>query len=396
MFQKFFLVLLLCIGFAHPASAGLMRKDTGDQYELAFWESVRDSRHAGDYDAYVQAYPNGRFVGLAKARIERFRAGRRKPTMPLRPEREALAGGSPSVSDTATPTVGATRQWRRREEPEILAPGPGRGPDIAAAAAATAALTELETSVGVASAAPVPATALELSDCATCPVLVALPDGGFRMGSNTEDPAERPAFHVSINTPFAIGKYEVTLGQWNACITDGACPQLTTDASRALDAPVRDVSWDDAQRYIAWLSKAAGIAYRLPTEAEWEYAARGGTSTRFWWGEQMMTGMANCKDCGLPWSSEHPAKVGSFAANGFGLHDLSGSVWEWVSDCWHSSYQQAPFNGTSWEEPGCRQRVLRGGSWRDATAQMPVTTRSKGDQSVRQAQNGFRVARNLE
>ncbi len=359
-----------------------MPKDTGDQYELSFWESVRDSRHAGDYDAYLQAYPNGRFVALARARIERLRAGKPKPATPIKQTRDA---SSP-----------AARQWRRPLAPPI----PGRQPDIAAAAAATAALTELEISAATATAPPSPpsspATTLEMSDCPTCPVLVAIPDGGFRMGSNTEDPAERPAFHVSINTPFAIGKYEVTLGQWNACITDGGCPRTSSDASRPLDSPVRDVSWDDAQRYVKWLTKVTGIVYRLPTEAEWEYAARGGTSGRYWWGEQMVTGMANCRDCGQPWSPEYPAKTGSFAANGFGLHDTSGSVWEWVSDCWHSSYQRAPSNGTSWEEPDCRQRVLRGASWREGAPQMPVTTRFRAEANVRQAQNGFRVARNLE
>jgi len=379
VYQKFFLILLLSIGFANSSIAGLMPKDAGDQYELSFWESVRDSRHAGDYDAYLQAYPSGRFVALARSRIERLRAGKPKPIATSRQSREA--------------TAPAARQWRRSQAPPVV---PGRQPDIAAAAAATAALTELEIAAASATPPPTPKTALEMSDCPTCPVLVALPDDGFRMGSNTEDATQRPAFHVSINTPFAIGKYEVTLGQWNACITDGACPRLSNDASRPLDTPVRDVSWDDAQRYIGWLSKVTGIAYRLPTEAEWEYAARGGTSSRYSWGEQMMTGMANCRDCGQPWSAENPASAGSFAANGFGIYDMSGSVWEWVSDCWHSSYQRAPSDGTSWEEPNCRQRVLRGASWREGTTLMAVTTRFKADANVRQEQNGFRVARNLE
>ncbi|MES2832933.1 MAG: formylglycine-generating enzyme family protein [Pseudomonadota bacterium] len=387
MYQKFLLILFLQIGFASPALAGLMPKDANDQYELSFWESVRDSRHAGDYDAYLQAYPNGRFVALARARIERLRAGKPKPVLAPRPPRDA--------------STSAARQWRGSQPSPLPLPTSVRQPDIAAAAAATAALTELETSIPATTLTmpttpQTPVTALEMSDCPTCPILVALTDGGFRMGSNTEDPTERPAFHVYINTPFAIGKHEVTLGQWNVCITDGACPRVSSDASRPLDAPVRDVSWDDAQRYIAWLSKQSGMAYRLPTEAEWEYAARGGSSSRYWWGEQMATGLANCRDCGQPWSAEGPAKVGSFAANGFGLHDMSGSVWEWVSDCWHDSYQRAPSNGSSWEESNCRQRVLRGASWREGATQMPITTRFRADANVRQAQNGFRVARNLE
>ncbi|HEX7648715.1 MAG TPA: SUMF1/EgtB/PvdO family nonheme iron enzyme, partial [Noviherbaspirillum sp.] len=158
----------------------------------------------------------------------------------------------------------------------------------------------------------------------------------------------------------------------------------------------RDLSWDDAQQYVKWLSKTTGKAYRLPTEAEWEYAARGGTSTRYWWGEQMRTGMANCKDCGEPWQKDAPAAVGSFAANPFGLHDVNGSVWEWVADCWHNSYKGAPTDGKAWDEPNCRTRVIRGGSWRDGASYMPSSTRFKYDASVRYSQNGFRVARAVE
>ena len=227
-------------------------------------------------------------------------------------------------------------------------------------------------------------------------MVVALPAGDFTMGSNSTDPTERPAFHVTIGQPFAIGKYEVTVGQWNACIDAGACPRVTSDATRPAGGPARDLSWDDTQMYLAWLSKATGKTYRLPTEAEWEYAARGGTSTRYWWGHQMATGKASCKDCGPPWQADAPVKAGSFAPNPFGLYDMNGSVWEWVSDCWHSSYQRAPSDGRSWEEPDCRVRVLRGGSWREGASYMPSTTRFKYDASVRQSQNGFRVARATE
>ena len=216
------------------------------------------------------------------------------------------------------------------------------------------------------------------------------------MGSNRDDPTERPAFRVTIGSAFAIAKYEVTVAQWTACVAGGGCPQLTTDLSRAPTTPVRDVSWDDAQGYLKWLGKVSGKNYRLPTEAEWEYALRGGTTTRYWWGELMTTGKADCKDCGPPWSADSPAPVGSFAPNPFGLFDMNGSVWEWVSDCWHSSYQRAPADGRSWEEPDCRVRVLRGGSWLDGASYMPSSTRFKYDANVRQSQNGFRVARSVE
>jgi formylglycine-generating enzyme required for sulfatase activity len=200
---------------------------------------------------------------------------------------------------------------------------------------------------------------------------------------------------VKIEHPFAIGKYEVTVEQWNACAETGDCARIDGNGRHA-NSPVRDVSWDDAQKYVKWLGKQTGKQYRLPTEAEWEYAARGGTSTRYWWGDQMRKGNANCKDCGEPWQQDAPADVGSFAANPFGLHDMNGSVWEWVSDCWHTSYKGAPADGRSWDEPNCRVRVIRGGSWREGESYMPSSTRFKYDASVRHSQNGFRVAREVK
>jgi formylglycine-generating enzyme required for sulfatase activity len=201
---------------------------------------------------------------------------------------------------------------------------------------------------------------------------------------------------VTIPHPFAIGKYEVTVEQWNACADANACPRIPTDPPENHNAPARDISWDDAQQYVAWLSKVTGKAYRLPTEAEWEYAARGGTSSAFWWGDQMRKGNANCKDCGEPWSDAAPTNVGSFAPNPFGLYDMNGSVWEWVADCWHTSYKNAPIDGRAWDEPGCIARVIRGGSWREGASYMVSSTRFKYSSSVRQSQNGFRVVRDTK
>ena len=187
------------------------------------------------------------------------------------------------------------------------------------------------------------------------------------------------------------------MAQWNACVSAGACPHVEPDAGHANpNAPVRNVSWDDAQQYLKWLSTASGKPHRLPTEAEWEYAARGGTTTRYWWGDQMRQGKADCKDCGAPWQAAGPANVGSFAPNPYGLHDMNGSVWEWVSDCWHSSYKNAPTDARAWDEPNCRTRVIRGGSWRDGESYMLSSTRFKYDASVRESQNGFRVASDLK
>lgn len=348
------------------AGAGVMPKDSTEKYELTFWESIKNSTHASDYEAYLQAYPKGQFVSLAKVRIERLNAGASPAPVtpaPASPAYKPRSGRASRPGDTRYSIPTETKPADSATQSTPQSP---------------------------------PAPIAEVTDCTVCPVLVLLPAGGFTMGSNADDPTERPAFMVSIRKAFAIGKHEVTVEQWNACVSAGACPQVTTDASRGPKTPARDISWDDAQLYARWLSKLSGKSYRLPTEAEWEYAARGGTRTRYWWGELMTTGKASCKDCGQPWRADAPGDVGAFAPNPFGLFDMNGSVWEWVSDCWHSSYQRAPSDGSSWDEPDCRVRVLRGGSWREGASYMPSSTRFKYDASVRQSQNGFRVVRNGE
>lgn len=372
------LLLLLCFGgiiAAAPlpfAAAGVLPRDSAEQYELTFWESIRRSNHIDDYEAYLQAYPKGRFAGLARTRIERLRGGASSP-------RASDGASSSDVKPGSAP------------RPKSGSPPAPPMPPMRGASSPLAPQSDVTTP-----AKPTPALITEIVDCKNCPAIIALPAGEFNMGSNSTDPTERPAFHVTLSQPFAIGKYEVTVGQWNACIDAGACARVASDTARAADGPARDISWDDAQVYLAWLSAATGKPYRLPTEAEWEYAARGGTSTRYWWGQQMATGKSNCKECGEPWQADAPAGVGSFASNPFGLYDMNGSVWEWVSDCWHGSYQRAPSDGRSWEEPDCRVRVLRGGSWREGASYMPSSTRFKYDASVRQSQNGFRVARSMQ
>jgi formylglycine-generating enzyme required for sulfatase activity len=156
------------------------------------------------------------------------------------------------------------------------------------------------------------------------------------------------------------------------------------------------VSWNDAQQYARWLSSITKKKYRLPTEAEWEYAARAGASTRFWWGNQFIPGMANCKDCGDGSDPHQPMKVASFAPNSFGLYDMTGGVAQWVSDCWHKDYHGAPKDGSSWEAPNCRERVLRGGSWRNDSSYARAASRSRYDPGVRYLAHGLRIARSEE
>jgi len=225
-------------------------------------------------------------------------------------------------------------------------------------------------------------------DCDQCPELREIPAGSFSMGSN-DDPSEMPAHAVNV-APFLLGQFAVTNGEWRRCAGAQACRYQPTGDE---DVPVHNVSWSDAQEYLAWLSQLTGKKYRLPTEAEWEYAARGTTSTRYWWGNQIEAGMANCRGCGEPYDAIEPAKVGSFKPNPYDLYDMAGGVAQWVSDCWHKDYRNAPKDASSWESPNCRERTLRGGSWRNDASYLRASNRDFYDADVRYPTHGFRVAR---
>lgn len=222
------------------------------------------------------------------------------------------------------------------------------------------------------------------------PEMVALPGGTFAMGSN-DDASERPIHKVTV-APFSIGKYPVTVGEWRKCVAAQACPDVSAPSTEE-NAPISNVSWNDAVQFTAWLSRVSGKTYRLPTEAEWEYAARGGTTTKFWWGNEYRDGMAYCRGCGAPnYDSHHAIRVGSFRANPFGLHDMGGDVSEWVSDCWHRDYRGAPADGASWTAEDCASHVLRGGSWQNDPSYLSVSSRNYYDTGVRYLTHGLRLA----
>jgi formylglycine-generating enzyme required for sulfatase activity len=363
-------------------SRGILPKDSSEQYEITFWNSIKDSNYPGDYEAYLKAYPNGRFATLAHARIDRLHAAS-AASAPMSAAAPATAPAPQAVKPVAPAAPPATAA---QEHPRP-APMPAANPTPPATAAA----------VATAQKAPIhPPSAGESRDCATCPIMIAVPAGAFAMGSSSDDPSEKPVHHVTIGAPFAIGKFPVTVDQWNACVAANACQKLTPENNPNKAAPARDLSWDDAQQYVKWLSKITGKPYRLPTEAEWEYADRGSTATKYWWGDQMRKGNANCKDCGDPWHKEGPEAAGSFAPNPFGLYDMNGGVWEWTADCWHNTYQGAPVDGHVWDSPGCDMRVIRGGSWREGGDYMLSATRFKYSAGVRQSQDGLRVVKDLK
>ncbi len=219
------------------------------------------------------------------------------------------------------------------------------------------------------------------------PEMNMLRGGSFMMGSN-DDATEKPVHQVTIK-PFAIGKYPISVREWNECAAAKACAFVATGKD---DTPVANLSWNDAKQFVAWLAAATRKAYRLPSEAEWEYAARGGTQTKYWWGDQFQSGMANCKNCNDIAATEQPIKVGSFRPNPFGLYDMGGGVDQWVEDCWHKNYQGAPSDGSPWVEGDCVSHVIRSGSWKNDARYARPANRDSYDTSVRYPTHGLRVA----
>ena len=237
---------------------------------------------------------------------------------------------------------------------------------------------------------------MELLDCYECPKLVVVPSGSYWMGSERGGSNEQPVHEVRIGYPLAVGVYEVTFGEWDACVLGGGCGGYwPDDEGRGRGRrPVVNVSWDDAQAYVGWLSRKTGEEYRLLSESEWEYVARAGTRTRYWWGDEIGRNRANCLDCKSRWDISGTAPVGLFSANGFGLHDVHGNVEEWVEDCWNGSYRGAPTDGSAWESENCNLRALRGGSWFDLSEDLRSAIRSFAF-GFRDEYRGFRVARTL-
>jgi formylglycine-generating enzyme required for sulfatase activity/class 3 adenylate cyclase len=286
---------------------------------------------------------------------------------PVSPEMPKGPSSPPFSAKQATPPL--------TPPPATEAPQTQPGPSAAPAAKQTASQPQ------PAALATVPAPAVRE------PEMKAIRGGSFTMGSN-DDVTEKPTHQVTIK-PFAISQYPISVREWNECAAAKAC---TFVAAGKEDAPITNVSWSDATQFVAWLANATGKAYRLPSEAEWEYAARAGTQTRYWWGDQLQSGMANCKNCTDIIAPEQPLKVGSFKPNPFGLYDMGGGVDQWVADCWHKNYQGAPVDGSVWAEGDCASHVIRSGSWRNEAQYVRPSNRDSYDTNVRYPTHGFRVA----
>jgi formylglycine-generating enzyme required for sulfatase activity len=268
----------------------------------------------------------------------------------------------------------------------------------------------------------------EFQECRVCPVMIGIPAGTFLMGSPANESgrfdSEGPQHEVAIKA-FALGKYDVTSDEFLTFLKETGYRPAPCNPTLGMGWgllrggspyqgdmprwPAVCLDWRDAEKYIGWLngkvraehpeSARASGPYRLPTEAEWEYAARGGTKTARWWGDGIGMGNANCNGCGSPWDNRLFADVDSFAPNPFGLYGVLGNAWQWTADCWHPNYDGAPTDGSAWTAPDCDKHVMRGGSWHN----LPVFVRSaarvgagrSGDESDYSGLAGFRVARDL-
>jgi formylglycine-generating enzyme required for sulfatase activity len=319
------------------------------QIEDEAWADAKRADTVAAYDAYKTGYPKGRYVASANIALARL-----KNAAPIASSVPSVAGGTPSpvTQPSASPTPNRSVQTFR--------------------------------------------------DCAECPELVMIPAGSFVMGSPINERGrednEGPQRIVTISRSFALGQTTVTFAEWDACVAAGGCNGYRpedTGWGRG-KRPVISVNWVDAQSYVRWLSRKTGKTYRLPSEAEWEYAARAGTTTAYYWGNTIGRGNANCDGCGSQWGNKETAPVGSFRPNALGLYDMAGNVWQWTEDCWNANYAGAPVDGRAWTSGDCARRVLRGGSWYYGPTRLRSAGRNSADATWRFFNEGFRVVRTVD
>lgn len=240
----------------------------------------------------------------------------------------------------------------------------------------------------------------ECSNDDACPTMIVVEAGHYNRGSPDTEPGrylkeESPRGEVTIARPFAVSRFDVTFADWDLCVSLRGCPPIDDLGLGQGNKPVINISWNDAQRYVAWLSRMTDRPYRLLTETEWEYAARARTESAYPWGNEIGEGNANCNACGSKWDGEQPSPVGSFEPNAFGLYDMVGNVWQWVQDCYQSGYLGAPNDGTARTDANCNLRSVRGGSWISDPRVLRSANRFWYSPDNRNNILGFRVARTL-
>ena len=225
------------------------------------------------------------------------------------------------------------------------------------------------------------------------PEMVVVPAGTFRMGCLSSEGCseyELPVREVTIEQPFAVSKYVVTLAEFNRFARGRAGEGYKFEGPG--ESPASWVSWTDARAYAEWLSRETGEKYRLLSEAEWEYVTRAGSTTPYPWGDELGSNRANCWACGDEF--QFTAPVGRFPPNAWGLHDAVGNGWEWVEDCWNDTHEGAPSDASARSEGDCSYHVIRGGSWRDGPRELRSAFRRPVEMRHFKGEN-FRVAREL-
>jgi formylglycine-generating enzyme required for sulfatase activity len=419
-----------------PAAPSSAMTSTDVSIEQTFWNSIKDGQSRSDFEAYLARYPAGHFAALAKNRLAALNRPaapppeakpappappRPQPAPPQRaaapppritapaPEKKSgtgllIGGGLALLAIAGVAVFMLTRGGEPEPSKQTASAEPAPVIETAPAliepesAPATDMLGDAEPAAEDVAAAPVETAAIKpepppeappapsgtYRDCDVCPEMTRIPGGTYLRGSPEGEPNrnayEGPQREVSVPA-FAIGTYEVTREEWNACAADGACPDKGYSDNGRL--PALGVSFREGEQFVAWLSKKAGKKYRLPTEAEWEYAARGGSQTAYWWGERYESGRA---------ATGAPAPVGSHSANGYGLHDVTGNAREWVADCYVNNYVNAPDDGAAMTQGDCGKRVVRGGAWTNPPSDLRVANRSRIDAGVRAQYMGLRVA----
>ena len=357
------------------------------EQEERFWEDAKAAGNQEAYDAYLENYPKGRYASLARANLARLNAAKAaaqklaadaaaERANKAEQERRAAEEAQKAAQTTSTGRLAAEAATKEQDRLALLAQEQARVAAEAAQKLAAARLAEL------------PKPGQVIKDCADCPEMVVLPAGSFEMGSN-ESANERPVRRVNV-PGFLIGKTEVTQGHWKALM--GSNPSYFSSCGD--DCPVERVNWDDAQEFAKRLSQKTGKQYRLPSEAEWEYAARAGSNTKWSFGDnESQLGEYAWFDSNSKGKTHAAAQK---RPNAFGLHDMHGNVWEWTQDCWNANYSGAPTNGSAWESGNCSLRVLRGGSWVNYPSVLRPAIRDRDAPDSRSRVNGgFRLARTL-
>ncbi len=340
--------------------------NVAEAFVRSVWEDVRAANRIEIYRAFVDAFPNTIYAKLALGHIEAL---------------ERSAPAQKAKKRAGTRTIGGAAA------PGDLAQG-GQAPETSDASLAKE----------------------PFRDCPECPLMIPVPAGSYLMGSPATEAGrqknEGPQREVRVTRAFAVSVYEVTIAEYVACVEANKCKALVAGAvsspsaslNALLDAqrPATNVSWEDAREYSLWLSAHTGWQYQLPSEAEWEYAARAGSSARYSWGDAVDPERVHCADCSGAEKRKYSTVIGQRPSNAFGVHDMLGNVWEWVADCWHKTYSNAEFSHWPWlerNEGDCSRRVLRGGSWANAASQLRSAYRLAGKTSSRGELIGFRVAR---